>query len=228
VSIEEFRDSGYLPEALVNYLALLGWAPEDGREVMDVEEIVAAFDLDRVTHAAAAFDHAKLDWMNGEWIRRLPLSQVEARAMPIARTRLREPFDVDLLHEAMRLGQERAVTLADMVAQAEFLFVDDDEFAIPNEVWERVAGTDRIVEVLDAVIAHLEACEWNADAVGAMRDVMLELGMSKTQMNKKTMPSLYAVVEGRPSGLPLFDSIVLLGRDRTLARLRAARERLTE
>jgi glutamyl-tRNA synthetase len=227
VSIEEFRDGGYLPEALVNYLALLGWAPDDGREVMDVDEIVAAFDLDRVTHAAAAFDHAKLDWMNGEWIRRLPLAQIEARAMPIARTRLGEPLDVDLLREAMRLGQERAVTLADLVAQAEFLFVDDDEFTIPTDTWERVAGTDRIIEVLDAVIAHLETCEWSADAVGAMRDVMLELGMSKTQMNKKTMPSLYVVVEGRPSGLPLFDSIVLLGRDRTLARMRAARERLT-
>jgi glutamyl-tRNA synthetase len=235
VSIEEFRDGGYLPEALVNYLALLGWSPDDGREVMEIDEIVATFDLDRVTHAAAAFDHAKLDWMNGEWIRRLPLAQVEARAMPIARTRLGETFDVDLFHEAMRLGQERAVTLADMVAQSEFLFVSDDEFtsvtasrSIPGEVWNRVANTDRIVEVLDALIPHLEACEWNADAVGEMRAVMLDLGMSKTQMNKKTMPALYAAIEGRPSGLPLFDSIVLLGRERSLARLRAARERLTE
>jgi glutamyl-tRNA synthetase len=147
--------------------------------------------------------------------------------MPIARTRLGESLDVDLLHDAISLGQERAVTLADLVAQAEFLFVDDAEFTIPPETWERVAGTDRIVEVLDAVIGHLETCAWNAEAVGAMRDVMLELGMSKTQMNKKTMPSLYAVVEGRPSGLPLFDSIVLLGRERTLARLRSARQRLT-
>jgi glutamyl-tRNA synthetase len=115
-----------------------------------------------------------------------------------------------------------------MVAQSEFLFVDDIGFTIPKEVWERVEVTDRIVEVLDALIPHLGTCEWNAEAVGEMRTVMLDLGMSKTQMNKKTMPALYAIVEGRPSGLPLFDSIVLLGRDRTLARLRAARERLTE
>ena len=148
--------------------------------------------------------------------------------MPIARTRLGESFDVDLFHEAMRLGQERAVTLVDMVAQSEFLFVSDDEFSIPEEVWKRVASTDRMVEVLDALIPFLESCAWNVDAVGEMRAVMLDLGMSKTQMNKKTMPSLYAVIEGRPSGLPLFDSIVLLGRERSLARLRAARERLTE
>jgi glutamyl-tRNA synthetase len=228
VAIEDFRDAGYLPEALVNYLALQGWAPEDGREVMEVEEIVAAFDLDRVTHAAAAFDHAKLDWMNGEWMRRLTLPEVEARAMPIARMRLGESFDVDLFHEAMRLGQERAVTLVDMVEQSEFLFVSDNEFSIPKEAWKRVAGTDRIVEVLDALIPFFETCEWNADSVGEMRAVMLDLGMSKTQMNKKTMPALYAIIEGRPSGLPLFDSIVLLGRERSLARLRAARERLTE
>jgi glutamyl-tRNA synthetase len=224
VSIEEFRDGGYLPEALVNYLALLGWAPEDGREVMEVEDIVAAFDLDRVTHAAAAFDHAKLDWMNGEWIRRLPLPQVEARAMPIARTRLGEPLDVHRFRDALRIGQERAVTLDDLVAQSEFLFVSDDEFEIAAESWDRVAGTERIVEVLDVVISHVETCEWNVDAVGAMRDAITGLGLKP----RKVMPALYAAVEGRHAGLPLFDSIVLLGRDRALARLRAARERLTE
>ena len=223
VSIEEFRDAGYLPEALVNYLALQGWAPDDGREVMDVDEIVAAFDLDRVTHAAAAFDHAKLDWMNGEWLRRLTLPQLEARAMPIARARLGEPLDVDLFRDALRIGQERAVTIADLVAQSEFLFVADDEFEIAAESWERIAGTERIVEVLDVVIAHLESCEWNVDAVGDMRDAINDLGLKP----RKVMPALYAAVEGRHAGLPLFDSIVLLGRERSLARLRAARERLT-
>jgi glutamyl-tRNA synthetase len=224
VSIEEFRDAGYLPEALVNYLALLGWAPEDGREVMDIDEIVAAFDLDRVTHAAAAFDHAKLDWMNGEWIRRVGLPELEARAMPIARARLGEPLDVDLFRDALRIGQERAVTLADLVGQSEFLFVSDEGFLIAPESWKRIADTERIVEVLDAVIDHLETCEWNVEAVGEMRTAIDDLGLKP----RKVMPALYAAVEGRHAGLPLFDSIVLLGRDRSLARLRAARERLTE
>src|SRR3954447_2587853 len=223
VSIEEFRDRGYLPEAIVNYLALLGWAPEDGREVMDADAIVAAFDLDRVTHAAAAFDHAKLDWMNGEWIRRLTLPQLEARAMPIARTTLGEPLDVDRFRDALRIGQERAVTLADLVAQSEFLFVSDDDFEIAAESWDRLAGTDRIVEVRDAVIAHVATCEWNVDAVGEMREAINDLGLKP----RKVMPALYAAVEGRHAGLPLFDSIVLLGRERSLARLRAARERLS-
>src|SRR5262249_34904554 len=140
VSIEEFRDGGYLPEAVVNYLALLGWAPEDGREVMEIEEIADAFDLDRVTHSAAKFDHAKLDWMNGEWMRRLPLLQIEARAMPIARTHLGDELDVDLLHDAFAIGQERSVTLVDLVRQADFLFVDHDEVVIDGDSWKRVVG----------------------------------------------------------------------------------------
>lgn len=221
VALEDFRDAGYLPEALVNYLSLLGWAPDDGREVMDAEEIVAAFDLDRVTHAAAAFDHAKLDWMNGEWIRRITLPELEARALPIARSTLGEVLDVDLLRDALRLGQERAVTVGDLVRQADFLFVDDAEFTIAPESWERVEKAERVTEVFDAVIAHLETAEWTVDGVDP-RGVIEGLGIKP----RKAMPALYAAVEGRHAGLPLFDSIVLLGRDRVLARLRSARERL--
>jgi glutamyl-tRNA synthetase len=222
VALEDFRDAGYLPEALVNYLSLLGWAPDDGREVMDADEIVAAFDLDRVTHAAAAFDHAKLDWMNGEWIRRISLPELEARALPIARTQLGEGVDVDLLRDALRIGQERAVTVADIVRQADFLFADDADLTIAPESWERVEKTERAAEVLDAVIAHLETAEWTVEGVD-LRGVIDGLGLKP----RKAMPALYTAVEGRHAGLPLFDSMVILGRERTLARLRAARERLT-
>ncbi|MEI8001851.1 MAG: glutamate--tRNA ligase [Actinomycetes bacterium] len=221
VALEEFRDAGYLPEALVNYLSLLGWAPDDGREVLETTEIVAAFDLDRVTHAAAAFDHAKLDWMNGEWIRRLTLPDLEARALPIARDRLAPDVDPEVLREALRIGQERAVTVGDLVDQAGFLFVADDEFAVAEESWTRLVATERIDEVLDAVVDHLTTCDWTPEGVDP-RGVIDGLGLKA----RKVMPALYAAVEGRHAGLPLFDSIALLGRDRTLARLRAARARL--
>jgi glutamyl-tRNA synthetase len=223
VALEEFRDRGYLPEALVNYLALLGWAPDDGREVMEIDEIVAAFDLDRVTHAAAAFDHAKLDWMNGEWIRRLTLPQLEARALPLARAAIGDDLDVPTLREGLRIGQERAVTVADIVEQADFLFAD--ELALNDDAWALVAGTEDIATLLDVVIAHLEQCEWTVDGV-ALQEVLLDRGVSKSQMRKKVMPALYTIVEGRRAGLPLFDSMVILGRERTLDRFRAARERL--
>lgn len=221
VSLEEFRDAGYLPEAMVNYLSLLGWAPDDGREVMDVDEIIAAFDLDGVTHAAAAFDHAKLDWVNGQWIRRLTLPEFEAKALPLARARFGDGLDVDLLREALRIGQERAVTIGDLLAQATFLFACDDEFVIAEESWKVVEKTERVGELLDVVIAHVEVCAFPVDA-----DEFLAVVKGLELKPRKAMPALYAAVEGRHAGLPLFDSIVLLGRERALSRLRAARARL--
>jgi glutamyl-tRNA synthetase len=143
--------------------------------------------------------------------------------MPIARARLGEPLDVDLFRAALALGQVRAVTLGDLVTQSDFLFVEDDHFVIAQESWDRVLATDRVVEVFDVVIAHLESCAWTIEAVDDMLDVISELGLKP----RKVMPALYTAIEGRHAGLPLFDSIVLLGRERSLARLRAARERLT-
>ncbi|MGQ0803387.1 MAG: glutamate--tRNA ligase [Actinomycetota bacterium] len=223
VALEDFRDQGYLPEAVMNYLALLGWAPEDGREVLDADELIAGFELARVTHAAAAFDHQKLDWMNGEWIRRLPLDELEERARPLAEARFDGGLDADTFRGALRIGQERAVTLASLVDQMDFLFVDEADFEIAPESWERLVGTDRVGEIFDAVIQHLEGCEWTVDAID-LRPVIEGLGIK----SRKATPALYAAVEGRHAGLPLFDSIELLGRERTLGRLRAARKRLAD
>jgi glutamyl-tRNA synthetase len=220
VALEDFRAEGYLPEALCNYLSLLGWAPDDGREVMTADEVVERFDLDRVTHAAAAFDHKKLDWMNGEWIRRLTRRELEARALPIARERFGERLELDTFGGAMRIGQERAVTLGALVDQTGFLFVDDDDFEIAPDSWEKLVATDRVDEILDAAIRHLETCPWTVDGID-LRPPLDVLGIKM----RKAAPALYAAIEGRHSGLPLFDSIELLGRERTLARLRAARRR---
>jgi glutamyl-tRNA synthetase len=225
VALEDFVTDGYLPEALTNYLALLGWAPaDDGHEVMDTSELVAEFDLDRVTHAAAGFDRDKLDWLNGEWIRRIALDDLVARVLPMAQARFGADVDAAVVAAAVAIAQERAVTLVQIVDQMAFLFVDDDRFEIEPESWERVVGTERIDEILDAVAAHVADCDWTHDAVD-FRGVLSDLGLSKMQI-RGVMGSCYAVVEGISRGLPLFESIVLLGRSRTLTRLRAARDRL--
>jgi len=221
VALEDFRADGYLPEALCNYLALLGWAPEDGREVMDPEELVSEFALERVTHAAAAFDHDKLDWVNSEWIRRLSLPELEARALPMAEDRFGAGIDRSVFGEALRIGQERAKTVGSLVDQMDFLFVDDAAFEIAPESWEKVVGTEQAAEILDAVAAHLESCEWTVEAID-LRPVLEPLGVKP----RKALPAVYAAIEGRHAGLPLFDSIVLLGRGRSIARVRAARARL--
>lgn len=221
VALEEFRDAGYLPEAVLNYLALLGWGPEDGREVLDRDGLVAGFELDRVVHSPAFFDHQKLDWMNGEWIRRLDLDELERRALPAAEARFGEGLDREVFRGALRIGQERAVTLDGLVEQMDFLFVDEDDFTVDPASWERLAKAERATEILDAVIDHVEKADWIVEALD-LRPVLDQLGVKP----RKAMHVMYTAVEGRSAGLPLFDSMYLLGRKRTLRRLQGARDRL--
>jgi glutamyl-tRNA synthetase len=224
VALEEFRDAGYLPEAVLNYLALLGWGPEDGREVLDRDQLIAAFDLDRVVHSPAFFDHQKLDWMNGEWIRRLDLDELERRALPVAEARFGDQLDREVFRGALRIAQERAVTITAMVEQMDFLFVDEGDYAIDPESWARMEETERAREILDAVIEHVETCdEWTVEKLD-LRPVLEKLDVKP----RKVMHVIYTAVEGRAAGLPLFDSMYLLGRERTLSRLRAARDRLVD
>ena len=221
VSVEEYRDAGYLPHALVNYLALLGWAPEDGREVLSIAELVAEFDLARVNSSAAMFDAQKLEWMNGEHIRLMAVANLTAAVLPFATARYGPRLDIRTFEAAVALAQERATTLVQIADQAAFLFATDAEFEIAPESWEKVQATERVGEILDAAIAHLETCGWNADAID-LRPALDALGCKP----RKAMPALYAAVEGRHAGLPLFPSIELLGREVALRRLGAARAKL--
>ncbi len=218
VAVEDFRSRGILAEALFNYLALLGWSPDDEREVMGAEEIVSAFSLERVTPSSAIFDEKKLEWINGEWIRRLPLDDLVERVRPFAADR----FEVDdaWFVPAVSIGQERATTLVSLVEQMEFLAAGDS-FVVPPEVWTSVETVDHAAEVLDVVIAHVAACEWDPVSLD-LRAPLTALGVKPG----KVMKLVYAAVEGRTAGLPLFDSMWLLGRDVTLARLGLARSAL--
>jgi len=127
---------------------------------------------------------------------------------------------VRVFERAVELAQERATTLVQIAEQAAFLFVPDDELVIDEKSWEKLLATERANEVLDAVIAFVENCEWS-DRID-VRQPIAELGLKPG----KVMGLVYTAVEGASSGLPLFESIGLLGRERTLHRLRAARARL--
>jgi glutamyl-tRNA synthetase len=220
VSVEEYRDAGYLPVALLNYLALLGWGPEDGREILSLDEIVAEFELERVNTSAAMFDPKKLEWMNGEHIRALPLPELGSAVLPFARTRYGARIDVPRFEAAVRLAQPRATTLVQIADQMAFLFTADDDLAIDAASWEKAIKVERAAEIVDAVIAFVEGCVWT-DEIDP-RPAIEALGVKPG----KVMHILYTAIEGRSQGLPLFDSISMLGRESALRRLRAVRARL--
>jgi glutamyl-tRNA synthetase len=221
VALEDFRADGYLPEAVCNYLSLLGWSPDDGREVMPIDEVVAGFTFDGVTHAAAAFDHPKLDWMNGEWIRRLDLPELEAKVLGLAEGRFGPGLDRALLRQVVELGQERSVTLVDLLDQAAFLFASEP-FEIGDDAWAKLASRDDASRVLELVDEHLAQCEWTIEGIRFNERLKAE-GLAR-----KAITAAYVAIEGRPTGLPLFDSILVLGRERARARIAAARARLDE
>lgn len=212
-SVEAFRERGFLPEALVNYLALLGWSWGE-EDFMSVPELVERFDISRVSRNPAMFDTQKLEWMNNHYIQGLGDDELAARCLHFLTGAGLSPEPV-LVRRAMPLVRERMKTLTDSVELLRFLFTDD---VTPNE---KAAGVlAKAPEgYLHAAAAGLEpVAPWSAEAIGGALDALAEgAGLNRT----KGWQPVRAAVTGSTVSPPLPESLELLGRERTLARLRA-------
>jgi glutamyl-tRNA synthetase len=211
VALEDYRDKGYLSEALRNYLALLGWAPRDGREIVPIEDVVAEFQLEDVTKAAAYFDHQKLDHINGEYIRALPEDEFLRRTGEWA---------VRRMGTLTPLVQERLKTLAEVPGMVDFLFVDQP--VMDEKSWQK-AMKPPAADVLDDALVEYEKCDWDPDV---LHELTLKVGERHGLKLAKAQAPIRVAVTGRTVGPPLFESLAVLGRHRVLDRLRAARSRL--
>jgi glutamyl-tRNA synthetase len=211
-SVEAFREQGFLPEALVNYLALLGWSKDAETTFLSREELVAAFDLSRVSSNPAAFDTKKLEWMNNHYIQRLDHEELAARCLHFLTAAGLSP-DLELLRRAMPLVRERMKRLTESVDLLTFLFTDDVEVdekarAVIAKAPEGYLG--RVAEGLTAVDP------WTSQAIEAALDALAEReGLSR----KNAFQPVRAAVTGSTISPPLPESMELLGRDRTLERL---------
>jgi glutamyl-tRNA synthetase len=215
VAVEWFRDQGYLPQALVNYLALLGWSYDETSTFFTREDLIEKFDLSRVSHNAAAFDAEKLRWMNGHYIRELP---DDRSTELLAETLERQGIDADreTVAAAVPMVKTRMHTLNEGAELLRFLFTDQVE---PDEKARKMLSPDR-AEYLREVASRLEAVEdWGADEIEkVLRAIQAERELSSTQ----AFQPVRAAVTGTLVSPPLFESLELLGRERTIARLRAA------
>ncbi len=226
VSIQEFRRQGFLPETLRNYLALLGWAPGDGRERLTDEELIALFDLGQVGRSAAAFDVDKLMAFNGERIRDLGVDELAARLVPYLDGTEGGDVLVDapptagqllVLRGLVPLVQERMQRL-DEVQRYAPAFLRDEVTLDPDSV-AKVFGKAGSVEAIEAAQRVLADVDWTLEAIeAALRGLPEELGIG---FGKVAQPVRVAVT-GSSVSPPLFESVELLGRERTLARLAAA------
>jgi glutamyl-tRNA synthetase len=226
VSINWYREHGFLPEAIDNYLALLGWSPGENREEFTLAEMGTEFDLARVNKNAAQFDVRKLEAINGDKIRALEPDDFAARITPfLVRSELvTDPpsaGDAELIAAGARLIQERISKLSDAVEMLGFLFVDGAGFKIDPDDAAKVL-TPASAEVLAAAEKALTGLDqWaHGEIEDALRAVLLEgLGLKP----KVAFAPVRVAVTGRRVSPPLFESIELLGRDRTLRRLAQAR-----
>jgi glutamyl-tRNA synthetase len=229
VAIEDYRADGYLPEAIMNYLALLGWSFKDGREFFTRDEMVAAFRLEDVNHSPAFFDLQKLLHYNGVYIRQLSVVEFTDRA----RTWAAETSDAlgsDLYAtEAWSvlapLVQERVALLKDVPGNVEFLFAP--EFSIDEASWEKAVVKDEaagpILAEVSGRFGRLGPDDWRA--VGLKAELEAVADAHGRKLGKAQAPVRVATL-GRSVGLPLFESLEVLGRTETLHRVATARDRL--
>ena len=229
-AVLDYRDSGYLPAAMINFLAFLGWSLDDKTSLVSVDDLVTQFSIDRIVPNPAVFDIERLNFLNGHYIREMSEHDFRAaitdwctRTLPSSVPR---PIDANVIVQVAPLLRERTPRLNEIAPMVEFLFgfeAPDYETAM---LMERVADAAQARNVVDVGLAALDAiseAEWTVESIEtAIRGMEESLALKL----RKFVSALYVAEMGRPQGIPLFDSMALLGRTRSLARLRTARAKL--
>ena len=214
--VGEFREQGYLPEALFNYLLLLGWNPGDDREVLTRDEMVALFDIEKVHVTAAKFDIKKLQWMNGEYIRRAPRETYRAKMLEKLREAGYAPEEGPALEMLVDQMQVRTKFWNDIPAMAAPFFTDD--YPVDEKAVEKRLRKPGVKELLLDLASRFEALEPFTAAAGEAMVKELSQGGG---MGPWVHP-IRVAVSGRGEGIGLFEMCEILGRERTVERLRRA------
>ena len=221
-SLNLYRQQGYLPEGLLNYLALLGWSIADDRDVFSLDEMVAAFDVADVNANPARFDPKKCEAINAAHIRLLPPDEFAVRLRSYA-DEIGTKAPAGVIESAAPLVQERIRTLREGLDLIHFLLVAEADFTVDEDAGvKQLDGPGH--DVVSAALATLEAVsEWTAGELEQHLNAALVQGHGLKP--RQAYGPVRVAVTGRAVSPPLFESLELLGRDRTLARLRAARDR---
>jgi glutamyl-tRNA synthetase len=245
VAVEMYREQGYLAAAFRNYLALLGWSPGE-EEIVPVEVLVERFRLEDVQRSPAFFDVKKLSHINGVYIRAMSVGDFIAASRPWvdpvagewAPGSWRDPdsgapatqpppwaparFDPSKFAALAAVTQERVAVLGDAPQLVDFLFLP--EAPDDPDSWQKAVAKDDLAgQILADALAAYETCEWNVDS---LHEVTLALGEALGRKLAKAQAPIRVAVMGRSKGLPLFDSLAVLGRDQTRSRIAAALSRL--
>ncbi|MFZ9852486.1 MAG: glutamate--tRNA ligase [Ilumatobacteraceae bacterium] len=225
VALEQYRDEGYLADAMINYLMTLGWAPQGDTEIVPWSRIQDEFRLEDVNHSPAFFDLKKLAAFNGEYVRAMSVDDFVEACRPWLNGDdtpwSTEQFDETTFRAMAELVQTRIVTLADVPSLVDFMFLDAP--IIDEAAWTKTFGSSEAVAMLEAARASFETVDWTSDSLKSTTE---ECGATLGLKLGKAQAPVRVAVTGRTVGPPLFEALELLGRDAVLARIDAARRRL--
>jgi len=220
VSIAWYREQGFLPEAICNYLALLGWSPGDDRENITMSELVELFTIERVNSSPARFDMKKLEAINGDKIRALSPEQFLERALPFllaSKVISGKAGEIEIVKSALEIIQERIVKLSEIPAMLSFLFKED--FKVTPEELSKITD-EASQEVLRVALSKVESLSsWDHASIEAcLRTALIEeLGLKP----RVAFSAIRIAVTGSHISPPLFESLQLLGRERSIDRIKA-------
>ncbi|GGR45415.1 glutamate--tRNA ligase [Streptomyces netropsis] len=223
-SLNLYRERGFLPEGLLNYLSLLGWSLSADQDIFTMEEMVAAFDIKDVNANPARFDLKKCESINGDHMRRMDVKAFIEACGPWLKAPFApwapEAFDQTVFEAIAPHAQTRLTVLSDITANVDFLFLDEPAYDEASWAKAMKEGSDALLRTARAKLA---AAEWNAEALKA---AVLAAGEEHGLKLGKAQAPVRVAVTGRTVGLPLFESLEILGRERTLARIDAALAKL--
>jgi glutamyl-tRNA synthetase len=229
-AVADYVAQGFLREALVNYFAFLGWSPGTEDDVLSLEEIIERFDIEKVQKGGARFDRERLEWLNGQWIRRLDDDDLVDRLLPfLDAARVAGAIDrlpsADEVRTLLPIVRERLPTLASILDMAGFLWrdrIDPDPALLVPKRWDAATTAEGLAAAREVLAAH-DAVTWEADE---LEPPLRELVDARGWKAGDLFMAIRVATTGQTATPPLFDTLVALGRDTTLARIDAAIARL--
>lgn len=228
VSVLDYKNQGYLPETMINFLALLGWSLDDKTELLSCEQIMHEFSLERVSKTAAVFNIEKLNWMNGVYIRQLSSGEFSRRAIPFLEwdlpAEVQRPLPVEYVEQVMPLIQERVKLLDDVTELSRYYFFDELEYD-PELLIGKGMTAESTIKALEVSVQRLDTIEvFEARALEALlRPLAEELHLKTGQL----FGALRTAVSGEIATPPLFQMMAVLGKKRCFDRIHAAINKLT-
>ncbi|NMB13934.1 MAG: glutamate--tRNA ligase [Gallicola sp.] len=216
VSVADFRNMGYLPEGLINYLALIGWSPESNEEILPMDELIRQFSFDHVSKSGAIFDREKLDWVNGHYIRALSVEELAEKIKPylVEKGFVEEDIDPERLNLITQTFQESISKLSDVIEQSAFLFED---ITITEEDAKEMARGEQVPELVKAFKEELSEID-TVDQEFA-KTVMKKIQKKTGIKGKNLYMPVRAILSGTVHGPELVNIIEILGKEEIIKRL---------